>query len=294
MPAELMNTKEVADYLRLKERKVYDLVAKRQIPCTRASGKWLFPKPLVDAWLLEQVEGRNAATGPAELPDIIAGSHDPLLDWAVRDSGSELAVLFDGSLSGLDRLARQGALACGLHVIDPETDAYNVPLVQTRLGQEPVVILEWAWREQGLIVPPGNPVRIEGLADLRRIRFAARQREAGSHVLLAYLLRQRGLASEPVADEVATVRSETEVALAVREGRADAGLGIWAVAAQFGLDFVSLHRERYDLVVWRRAYFEPPLQSLMAFTRTAAFVERARQSAGYDVTDLGRVHFNGP
>jgi putative molybdopterin biosynthesis protein len=294
MAAELMNTKEVAAYLRLKERKVYDLVAKRQIPCTRASGKWLFPKTLIDAWLLERVEGKGAAASPLELPDIISGSHDPLLEWAVRESGSDLAVLFDGSLAGLERLTRQGALACGLHVVDPDTSAYNVPLVQARLGQEPVVVLEWAWREQGLIVPPGNPLRIEDLADLERIRFAARQREAGSHVLLTHLMRQRGLERDPVADEVAPVRSETEVALAVREGRADAGLGIFAVAAQFGLGFVPLHRERYDLVVWRRAYFEPPFQSLIAFTRTAAFEERARQSAGYDVTGLGRVHFNGP
>jgi putative molybdopterin biosynthesis protein len=294
MAAELMNTKEVAAYLRLKERKVYDLVAKRQIPCTRASGKWLFPKTLIDAWLLERVEGKGVAAGPLELPDIIAGSHDPLLEWAVRESGSDLAVLFDGSLAGLERLARQSALACGLHVVDPETSAYNVPLVQTKLGQKPVVVLEWARREQGLIVPPGNPLRIEDLADLQRIRFAARQREAGSHVLLTHLMRQRGLEGEPIAGDVAPVRSETEVALAVREGRADAGLGIFAVAAQFGLDFVRLHRERYDLVVWRRAYFDPPFQSLIAFTRSAAFEERARQSAGYDVTGLGRVHFNGP
>jgi putative molybdopterin biosynthesis protein len=294
MPAELMNTKEVADYLRLKERKVYDLVAKRQIPCTRASGKWLFPKTLIDDWLLEQVDVKGASASPAELPDIIAGSHDPLLDWAVRESGSDLAILFDGSLSGLERLTRHGALACGLHVVDPETGAYNVPLVQAGLGRAPVVVLEWAWREQGLIVPPGNPARIENVADLRRIRFAARQREAGSYVLLAHLMQQRGLAGDPVANEIARVRSETEVALAVREGRADAGLGISAVAAQFGLDFVPLHRERYDLAVWRRAYFEPPFQKLMTFTRTAAFAERARQSAGYDVTGLGRVHFNGP
>ncbi|MGH6942924.1 MAG: helix-turn-helix domain-containing protein, partial [Geminicoccaceae bacterium] len=134
MPHEMMNTREVAEYLRLKERKVYDLLAKRQIPCTRVSGKWLFPKALIDAWLLEQVEGAASRPSLAGPPAIIAGSHDPLLDWAVRESGSDLAVLFDGSLAGLERLAERQALACGLHVVDRETGTYNIRDVQTRVG----------------------------------------------------------------------------------------------------------------------------------------------------------------
>ena len=294
MPAELMSTREVAEYLRLKERKVYDLVAKRRIPCTRVSGKWLFPKALIDAWLLEQATGVAARPGLAELPNILAGSHDPLLDWAVRESGSDLAILFDGSLAGLERLAERRAVACGLHVIDADTGTYNLPRIRARLGREPVVVLEWAWREQGLIVAAGNPLGIEGIDDLPRVRFAGRQREAGSHLLLEQLLRAAGLATGAVRTEGPPLHSESEVALAVSEGRADAGLGIAAVARQLGLGFVPLRRERYDLLVWRRAYFEPPLQRLMAFVQSAAFRDRARQFAGYDVGTLGRVHFNGP
>jgi putative molybdopterin biosynthesis protein len=294
MPPELMSTREVAEYLRLKERKVYDLVAKRRIPCTRISGKWLFPKMLIDAWLLEQATGVPARQGLAELPNILAGSHDPLLDWAVRESGSDLAILFDGSLAGLERLAARRAVACGLHVIDADTGTYNLARIRARLGGEPVVVLEWAWREQGLIVASGNPLGIEGIGDLPRVRFAARQREAGSHLLLEQLLHAAGMAMEAVRTKGPPLRSETEVALAVSEGRADAGLGIAAAARQLGLGFVPLGRERYDLVVWRRAYFEPPLQRLMAFTHGAAFRDRARQFAGYDVGTLGRVHFNGP
>jgi putative molybdopterin biosynthesis protein len=294
MPAELMSTREVAEYLRLKERKVYDLVARRRIPCTRVSGKWLFPKALIDAWLLEQAAGVPGQPELAELPNILAGSHDPLLDWAVRESGSDLAILFDGSLAGLERLAERRAMACGVHVIDAESESYNLPQVRARLGKQPVVVLEWAWREQGLIVAAGNPLGIACLADLPRVRFAARQREAGSHLLLEHLLRTEALPAEAVRAEGPPLRSESEVALAVSEGRADAGLGIAAVARQLGLGFVPLKRERYDLVVWRRAYFEPPLQHLMAFTRSAAFRDRALQFAGYDVDTVGRVHFNGP
>lgn len=293
MTGELMTTREVADYLRLKERKVYDLVARREIPCTRVSGKWLFPKASIDAWLLEQAEGASARTAPPALPEIVAGSHDPLLDWAVRASGSELAILSDGSLAGLERFARRGAVACGLHVIDPEQGDYNLPLVRERLGREPVVVLEWAWREQGLVVAPGNPRAIAGVGDLARVRFAGRQPEAGSHVLLSHLLARADLSPAGIAAS-GPLRSETEVALAVREGRADTGLAIRAVAAQFGLDFVPLARERYDLAIWRRAWFEPAFQRLVAFTRSDAFLERAAHFAGYDLSGLWKVRFNGP
>ena len=82
--SELMTTREVADYLRIKERKVYDLVRQGNIPCSRRAGKWLFPKALIDRWVLQGVRSTDIALAPA--PAIIAGSHDPLLDWAVRES----------------------------------------------------------------------------------------------------------------------------------------------------------------------------------------------------------------
>jgi putative molybdopterin biosynthesis protein len=291
MVSQLMNTKEVAEYVRLKERSIYNLVAMQRIPFTRVTGKLLFPKVLIDSWLLDQAEGVPTI---ASLPHVIAGSHDPLLEWAVRESGSELALLFDGSLAGLERLAQRRAVASGLHVIDSDTKSYNVPQVRARLSREPVVVLEWAWREQGLIVAADNPLGIERLADLNRVRFAARQPEAGSHLLLDHLLRTEGLGPETVHADGPPLRTETEVALAVSEGRADAGLGIAAVARQLNLDLVPLTRERYDLLIWRLAYFEPPLQRLLAFCASAAFAAKAENLGGYDVSGLGRVHYNGP
>lgn len=291
MVNQLMNTKEVAEYVRLKERSIYNLVAMQRIPFTRVTGKLLFPKVLIDSWLLDQAEGVPTI---ALLPHVIAGSHDPLLEWAVRESGSELALLFDGSLAGLERLAQRRAVASGLHVIDSDTKSYNVPQVRARLPREPVVVLEWAWREQGLIVAADNPLGIERLADLNRVRFAARQPEAGSRLLLDHLLRTEGLRPETVHADGPPLRTETEVALAVSEGRADVGLGIAAVARQLNLDLVPLTRERYDLLIWRRAYFEPPLQRLLAFCASAAFAAKAENLGGYDVSGLGRVHYNGP
>ena len=282
-----LTTREVAAYLRLKERKIYDLVARGQIPCVRITGKWLFARPQIDAWLLEHGEGQRPRATP---PDVIAGSHDPLLDFAVRESGSGLAVLFEGSLAGIERFAAGGALACGLHVPDAEEGSHNLALVRERFGAAPVVLLEWAWREQGLIVAPGNPLGLAGIADLARARHVARQPGAGSRLLFDRLVASADVA---LPAPVAEVGSETEVALAVSEGRADAGLGLHAVARQFRLDFVPLRRERYDLLVDRRAYFEPAFQRLIGFVRSAAFRDRVADTAGYDASSLGRVHFNG-
>src|SRR3546814_883337 len=98
-----LTTREVAALLRVKERKVYDLAAAGDIPCRRVTGKLLFPRAEIEAWL---ARGGVGAAGRALPANIVAGSHDPLLDWAIRESGSGLAAYFDGSLDGLARMAR--------------------------------------------------------------------------------------------------------------------------------------------------------------------------------------------
>ena len=227
---------------------------------------------------------------------MIAGSHDPLLEWAVREAGGDLALLFDGSLAGLTHMAARQALACGLHVFNPATGRYNLDLIEQTLAGQPVVALEWAWREQGLMVAAGNPLAIQGLTDLRnpRVRFVDRQEEAGSHLLLQHLLKEQGMTLAELHIGLPPARSELEVALAVLEGKADAGFGIAAVARQLRLEFIPLRKERYDLVVGRRDYFEPPWQRLLAFARSARFAERAAELGGYDISGLGCVIYNAP
>lgn len=290
---ELMTTREVADYLRLKERRIYELVRQRAIPCTRVTGKWLFPKPLIDLWLSQNLEG---APGPTSVPPVIAGSQDPLLDWAVKESGCGLALLPGGSLDGLARFARGEALAAGLHVLDPESGEWNGPAIQGALAGRPVVSIAWARRSQGLVVAAGNPLAIRSLADLSRpgLRFARRQAEAGSRLLLAHLLGEAGVDEEALDYGGETARGELDVGLAVLEGRAAAGLAVEAVARQLKLDFLPLVEERFDLLIARRDYFEPPFQRLLAFARSRALAERAAQLGGYDVAELGTVRFNGP
>lgn len=299
---DLMNTREVAQYLRIKQRKVYDLVGKRQIPCTKSAGKWLFPKHLIDIWLAEgmvTVPG-DASTIAAVVtpPPVITGSHDPLLDWALLESGCGLAMLPGGSTYGLKQFVAGQALASAIHLIDPGDGTYNVAALKQHCppaGRGELVLVEWARREQGLVVASGNPKGIGGIADLvkSKARVVVRQPGAGSRVLFEHLAEQAGF--DPwgmnILDEPA--KNETELGLAVRDRKADAGLAVAAVAAQFQLDFIPLWSERFDLLVRRRDYFEEPFQRLLRLGRSEAFRIRAREMKGYDVSTQGEVHYNG-
>jgi putative molybdopterin biosynthesis protein len=291
---EFLTTKEVAALLRIKERKVYELVAESAIPVSRVTGKLLFPRAMVEAWVWRHAEYRGGIEGLEPRPPVVAGSHDPLLEWALRESGSELAAFFDGSLDGLGRLAAGKALAAGLHVYEPEVEDWNRAHVAQAMPGAPVVLLEWAWRSQGLVVPPGNPKGIAGVQDLAGLSLIPRQQQSGSHLLLEHLLREARLASGQLTLLAPPARSEADVALAVADGKADAGLAVESVARQYRLGFVPLFRERYDLAVWRREAFERPLQKLLAFCRSAAFATRAAELGGYEIGALGRVRYNGP
>ena len=291
--AEFLTTKEVAALLRIKERTVYDLVKEGSIPVSRVTGKLLFPRELVEAWVRRNAETEGGIEAVMRPPPVLAGSHDPLLEWAIRESGSGIATFFDGSLDGLSRVGEGKALACGMHVYEPDSEDWNIDHVSQVLQGMPVVVVEWAVRSQGLILAPGNPKSINGIADLAGEKFIPRQKQAGSYVLLKHLLDEEGLNPATLDLLAPPARSELDVAIAVAEGKADAGLGIEAVARQQRLEFKGLFQERYDLVVWRRDYFETPFQALLRFATSDNFLRRAEEMRGYDISSLGTIRLNG-
>ncbi|MEJ8575021.1 helix-turn-helix transcriptional regulator [Microbaculum marinum] len=292
-----LTTKELADLLRVKERKVYELAAASEVPFTRVTGKLLFPRHLIEAWLARHTEVSGDLVSLPDPPAVAAGSHDPLLDWALRESRCGIATFFDGSLDGLERFGRREALFCGIHIGEPSAAAegrqWNVGHVARRFPVMPVALVEWAWRERGLVVANGNPLDIRSVADVKGRRLVPRQAEAGAQHLLRSLLEDEGL-SDGELDLTAAARTEHDVAISVLNGRADAGLGIACVAREYRLGFVPLMQERFDLLVWRRSWFEPALHTLIAFCRTQAFRDKAEELGGYDVSGFGTVHYNGP
>lgn len=288
---EYMTTGEVADYLRVQPRKIYDLIRRRAIPCSRVTGKWLFPRALIDLWVRYGNEYRGTLP-TLNTPPVIAGSHDPLLEWATVASESGLALLQDGSLDGLKRLADGSARAAGVHLRDPVSGHYNSPWLSQSFSGSPLVAVEWARREQGLILPPGNPSAVRSLTDIKNCRVVRRQAGAGSRLLFEQLLADAGIDADAVTSVDPPARSETDVALAVLDGKAEVGFGIHAVARRFRLDFLALYTERYDIALSRRDYFEPPFQALLAFSRSAEFADRARELGGYDLREHGHIRYN--
>jgi len=295
-------TRELAALLRVKERKVYDLVAEGALPVRRRTGKLLFPRDEIAKWLEMDAKPATPANGHQaesssidrhgdERPLIAAGGHDPLLEWALRESGSGIAGFFDGALDGVERAEAGECIVAGLHL--PEGEGWNVATVAEKFGGEPWVLIEWARRKRGLILRPGLSKHPACLKQARGLRFQARQAEAGSELILDHLLAAEKMRRTDLHFVEAIERSETDLAMALADGRADVGLGIAAAARQFKLDFTPLIEERFDLLVWRKAYFDPPFQNLLTLCQSEKFRNKAEALAGYDISGFGTVRFNG-
>lgn len=292
LSSPLMTTGEVAAYLRVKERTIYEMVARQTIPFSRATGKLLFPRRLLEAWLEAQTELPAAGIGPA--PPIYSGSNDPLLEWALRQSGSGLAVLTRGSAQGLDDLAAGSAVLAGCHLLDPGSGTWNLAAARARLPGAGFVLIHWARRTQGLITAAGNPLGVSSLADAagRKLRFATRAAGAGSQRLLEVLLARQGLTQADLATIERPAETHADLAALIETGEADCGLGLRAAAGHLG--FVPLiSDESFDLAMSRRDYFDPPVQALLSFARSEGLTRRAAHLGGYNLTELGRVRWNG-
>lgn len=281
-----LTTREVADLLRVKERKVYDLAAADEIPHRRITGKLLFPRSELMAW----IEGEGTLA-PAERPAVLTGSHDPLLDWAVRESGCGLATLLNGSTEGIGVFARGEAAIGGLHL--PEEDGWNIRTVAAR-GLSDCVLIGWAVRARGLILTPDAAGAVQGFGDLKGRRVMMRQEGAGASALFDLLLAEHGMTREEFEGGPTPARTESDAAAAVAVGEADAALGIEAMARQFHLAFRPILEERFDLLIDRRAYFREPVQRLMEFARTEAFAAKAEAMGGYDLGETGKVRWVSP
>ncbi|MGB7183492.1 MAG: helix-turn-helix transcriptional regulator [Burkholderiaceae bacterium] len=287
---EYLTTKELAELLRIKERKVYDLAANGVVPVSKAMGKLLFPREAVYAWLARNSSGFDLP-GTNPVPNVVLGSHDPLLEWALRESECTLATFFDGSADGLARFISHEGIATGLHLYGPS--GWNLDVIRERCAVMPVVLVEWARRWRGLIIAPGLAQEVRSLADLnKRHRLVPRQPQAGAQGLLMHCLAGHNIREEQLT-WVSAARSESDAVSMVHEAKAEVAFGLQALAGQFRLPFIPVIEERFDLLVNRRAWFEPPMQKFLTFCNSPAFAARAAEMDGYDVSGFGTVHFNG-
>jgi putative molybdopterin biosynthesis protein len=292
-----LDTKEIAAYLAINDKQVYTLIHERGLPATKITGKWLFPRHLVDRWIEAHV---TSVPPPAPFLEgakgllLIAGSDDPLLDRLIslyRKRYPDVIVLRSraGSSEGMLALRRGLCHIACVHLLHPG-GGFSTDHVAELFGPD-VAAVTFANRRQGLLLPPGNPHNLSTLREAisADLRWALREPGTGTRALFDRELDRLGSAPTAILRNAMIVDTHLEAGLAVYRGESDVGMGIEAAARLVGLDFLPLQEERFDLVIQKQTFFTGPVQHLLALLGTPAFADLAARLGGYDLAASGRI-----
>ncbi len=298
---QLLNTREVSHFLGINEKMVYTLIAEKGLPATKVTGKWLFPRHLVERWLENQTMNYPQDTQP--LPPyhgllVITGSNDILLDRTIslfnRLYPDHVAVFGNlGSQGGLRALSRGLCHMASSHLLQEDEEEYNFQFAFQEFKEALPVLVNFCKREQGLLVSKGNPEKIKGVSDLGRpgIRIANRPIGTGTRLLLDRGLQKAGIKEAEIEGYDREFRSHLDVGLEVLSGRADTAPAIRPVAHLLGLGFVPLRWERYDLLISKDRFFEQGIQLFVGLLHEPPFRDLAQELEGYDLTLSGKMIF---
>ncbi|WP_307342016.1 molybdopterin biosynthesis protein [Caldalkalibacillus uzonensis] len=227
---------------------------------------------------------------------LFSGSHDLSIDLLSslikeRDQDRQIISSHTGSMAGLMAIKKGEAHVAGIHLLDEQSGMYNVPFVRRYLKDQDVVLVRFLQREQGWIVPKGNPHHIHSVRDIveQNLLYVNRQRGAGTRILFDALLAEHDLSSDDVRGYGREMFSHLNVAAAVKEGTADVGLGIYSAAKALDLDFVPVADESYDLLMSREFYESEGGQLLLDVMVSEAFKIQIEQLGGYKVKDIGQL-----
>jgi putative molybdopterin biosynthesis protein len=296
MSEEMMNTKGVAAYLGINEKQVYALIKAGRIPGTRVTGKWVFPKKLIDEWIEENARGAlhqaRERSRSMEGALLASGSNDPVLDFlltGMRQSHPDFYFFCanTGSTEGLKALGGGYTDIAWTHLYDSQTDRYNIPFLPKYLPDVKAVLVHLFRREIGIVTAPGNPKGIEGIADLagKKVRFVNRQAGSGTRILLDHHLGRQGVSASSIAGY------DREVYTHVSD-EADAGIATVAVSRLMGLHFIPITRENFDMVLGQSTYFSKGIQALMEVLKSSGFRGRFEHLGGYGFEDSGKILYS--
>ena len=232
--------------------------------------------------------------GEIEQTLVITGSHDPLIDEIIdimRRTWTDSFVVSShvGSMGGIMAVKRGEAHLGGVHLLDEASGEYNRAYIRKYFPEGGVVLMRCVQRSQGLMVAPGNPLGVKGIADLPRIRYVNRQKGSGTRVLLDYLLKQHRIESSDILDYDREELTHTAVAAAVAAGSADAGMGILSAARVYGLGFIPVCEEEYDLLISEAALSMESVQRLIRIMQSDEFAARLEKLGGYHLDRPGEI-----
>jgi len=294
--SRFLTVKQVAEYLDVHEKKIYALAAEGVIPATKITGKWLFPRDLIDQWLMESSHGGVLADRL-----LIAGSDDPLLYRAIAHLVNEvqgralIGYTSTGTQLGLSLLARRRADVCAMHWGPAgESEQRHLAVIRQYPQQREWIVERAFYRQQGLILAPGVRPADGDLASLfaNGVRWAMRQEGAGSQRFLRETLARQGV-DPSVLRVTARAHSEREAAALIAMDQADVAPGVCSAAAEFGLEFLPIGWEAYDLVLRRGVYFRTLFHKLRDLLRGGECQRWAQLLGGYDFSDCGKLIGDG-
>jgi putative molybdopterin biosynthesis protein len=227
---------------------------------------------------------------------VAIGSHDPLLDEAAdllhrADPTVFMSSTHVGSMGGIMAVRRGETHVAGVHLLDEADGSYNTSYIKKHFPAGGVRLVECVGRTQGLMLAPGNPLGIRGLEDLARpgLRYVNRQPGSGTRILIDYLCAQKGINTGAIYGYEREEFTHTSVAAQIASGTADAGMGIWSAAKLYGLDFLPVCMEQYDLLIPDSAFDTPMVQRLLEVLQSGAFRARMEALGGYTLSRPGTV-----
>jgi excisionase family DNA binding protein len=303
MSEEMMNTREVARYLGIHEKQVYALIKSKRIPSTRVTGKWVFPKKLIDEWIesnaqtgLEQAREKSRKVEGALLA---SGSNDPVLDMLqtyLKESHPEFYIFSanTGSTDGLKALNMGYTDIAWSHLLDPKSGEYNIPFLPAYLPNVKPVVVNLFDRDLGFMTAPKNPLGIRGFEDLTRkgVRFLNRQKGAGTRVLLDHHLKRLKISSSRISGYGKEVYTHFEVGLSILSKEADVGIATIAVSKLFGLPFIPITRERFDMILDKSTFFDKGVQAFIEILSSSEFRNRVERLGSYDFKQSGKILYS--
>ncbi len=303
MAGEMMNTKEVAHYLGIHEKQVYALIKSKRIPSTRITGKWVFPKKLIDEWIesnaqksLGQAREKSRKIEGALLA---SGSNDPILDILhthMRTLYPEFYIFTanTGSTDGLKALNKGYTDIAWSHLFDPKTGEYNIPFLPNYVPDIKPVVVNLFCRDIGFLVAAKNPLGIHGFEDLARkeVKFINRQKGAGTRVLLDYYLKKLRISHSEIKGYEKEVYTHLEVGIAILSKEADVGIATIAVSKFFGLSFIPITTESFDMVLEQSTFFEKGVQAFVEVLNSDEFRKRITKLGNYDFKSSGKILYS--
>jgi len=245
----------------------------------------------------EQVEVQ-LLRDPGEIKNtlVVTGSHDPLID-VISDMTRRLhpdefiSSAHVGSMGGIMAIKRGEAHLAGIHLLDEVTGEYNASYIKKYLAKERILLVKCVKRIQGLIVAPGNPKGIKGLANIpaSSLKYVNRQKGSGTRILLDYLLKQEKIDPGDIYGYEREEFTHMSVAALIASGSADAGMGIYSAAKIYGLDFIPLCEEQYDFILPERYMEMKTVKHLIEILKSGEFRATLADMGGYRVEDSGEV-----